>query len=513
MFFLAKSKPHHGTDSSTRAPVNINLWQHISSRIDRDAVGNNDARKFCKRVKTAITGKHSRLRPRSNAITSISTERFEQASPERHQICQRTRLLRPLKQAWRKAIGKTVDSQPLKYKDRTRSSLSAKLSNVASAEEDNTLDISDAALFPPDTEHYLRLEPLCSHTTRSIPPQISQIEISSTISLNFEATANNTPSDDDHSSTMHEALPSSIAYHTTSQPQSSCSRRSRQPLNATEHYSAAYNNTPPRRTQQISLKRRGSKTLPARPRTKSHHRSATSTWASSSSPTRIRVTSTHRTDYNRLMRILHPAPASRIPIPVAWRHVTPRTRSFRDPSSPPKRVPSIRVRTTKTLVRKRSQAMRPDSALLLQAIAARPASCFYVARRPTIKRANSQVNAKRHVATSTLGRRSIRAAGIRLKRQKTLPLDWRFETWMHMGSKDIPPMPTLGGSVRSRFLPHRTVNDQYTNHAGKRDVCGKVSTRVEVTPTDDEGGWESDVSGNEIWFDASDIAVVDGPSN
>jgi hypothetical protein len=408
-------------------------------------------------------------------------------------------------------MGKTADGQAPKGKGPTRFSLSTKSSIGTSVEEDDdALDISDAASSPPFTEHAHQLEPMCSRSTR---PQLSQIKISVTISPDAEATVT-TPAGHGCSSATPEESPSSIAYTTISQLPSSSNHRSIQPSNAAERQPAAYSNTSRRSTRKASLKRRSSKTLPAHPRTNSRHRSATSTWTPSSSPTRIQVTSTQRTDFDRFMKIFHPAPASRIPIPIAWRHISPRARSLREPSSPLRRVASIRVKPHKTVVRKRSQSARPNSALLLQAIAARPVSHFPVPRRPSIKRTNSQVTVKRHVANATLGRRSSRAAGTRLKRQKTLPLDWRLDKSLYMGSEDVPPIPVLSGSARSRFFPPQTPNDPPASSSAKGDVCDKVSTGVEADAMDDDDdGWESEVSGNEVWFDASDVAVVDCSSN
>jgi hypothetical protein len=68
-------------------------------------------------------------------------------------------------------MGKTADGQAPKGKGPTRFSLSTKSSIGTSVEEDDdALDISDAASSPPFTEHAHQLEPMCSRSTR---PQLS----------------------------------------------------------------------------------------------------------------------------------------------------------------------------------------------------------------------------------------------------------------------------------------------------------------------------------------------------
>jgi hypothetical protein len=536
MFFLAKNNPQDAKRSRARPTTNVKLWQHISRRADSDAAENkdNDVRRFYKRVKTAITSKLSRLVVSTAAKINTSTERSDQASPEYHEPSRKTHLLRPLKEAWRKAIGKPMDNQSRNGKVRRRLSLSVKSSILTTVEEDKALD---ASLSSPVTDHARLPEPLRTCTPSSLPLQSSQIEMSATLLPVIQTSKNYLLADRGHSSTAPEESYSLIAYHDPSQLQSSSHLRSIKTSNATKLKCAAYDNASFKSTRRFLSKRQRSRTLSTHQRTSNHHPSTTSTWTSSPSSTKLQITSADLADYDRIMKVFHPTQASRIPIPVAWRHITPRAYCFRGPSSPYRNIATTPARPRNAVVnspasrciteprrrtRHQSQSKTLNSVPILQAIAARPASYFPAARAPVTETSSSYMTAKRHVAGSTLGRRLIRTSTTRLKRQKTLPLDWRLKNSLKMESANIPPMPTRvrSGSVRSRFLPPVTLDDPARNNVGEDDVRGKVDADVQEssigvydsgTATDDDNDWESFVSGEEVWFEASEVAVVNEP--
>jgi hypothetical protein len=187
-------------------------------------------------------------------------------------------------------------------------------------------------------------------------------------------------------------------------------------------------------------KRNGLVLLPGRSVTKQEFHAADS--ASDSSSKASPPWECDQTDYQRLMRAFFRAPASRIPIPVAWRGTAPRAYSFRGPTSPFQRVATAPVPRTKKNTKPAAPvyATEPRRATSSRIPSPTPAtnattkysakcysSCLTDAENLVTDESNRHLSRDEHAAVPTPARPSTLTRGRRLRYVKTLPLNWSPE--------------------------------------------------------------------------------------
>jgi hypothetical protein len=529
MHLLAKNKSINAADSVTRPNASGKLWHHLRRRLDRSAVDNNDIQRICHRLKTLVTGKRSRLKTSKPTKADVSRGLSEQASVERHESPKKTDLLQPLKQAWRKATGKSPGDSS--RQDQYQNQYIA--SNIATSDEDDTGDFSDASSFSMVSEHARLLE---SSHTRTRPRVLSQSPQSgaATVLPDPHTTDNSVPAHLGHVSEAHERSPTFTAYDTVSHLQSTPQHH---PIRSSDfsEYESAINYKPPFQiTQRYPGNRQGAKTLPARRRAYSYHRSTVSSQTLTPSPLEGLFT-VNRADYDRIMNAVYRPTPSRIPIPVFWKNTTPRAYNFRGLSSPYQEVNTVPLRAQKKRMDSASAmelqlptspwsplSSGQNSAPILREIAARSASKFPSHAHPTTEHSSHQGPSTRRIDSAKLDHRPEERSYTRLQRQKTLPRDWRLKNSPPEG---ILPMPTssrvLSGVNRSRFLPPVRLN---ADGEGEDVWCSEASVHADRSyiqacdgaNTSDESQWQNCVSDadEDVWIgeaSRSDVAVVDEP--
>jgi hypothetical protein len=530
MHRLAKNKSKNAADSVVRPNATGKLWQHVRRRLDRSAVDDNDVRSVYHRLKIVITGKHSRFKTSKPAKANVFRGRSKQASVERHESPKKTSLLQPLKQAWRKATGKSPGDNSRKDQDQIQFSVS----NIATSDEDETTNFSDASSFSMVSEHAHLLESSHTRTRPRVLSQSPQSGASATILPGPHTTDNSVPSHRGHVSGAHERSPTFVAYDTVSHLQSTSQHHSIR-LSDFGRYEPVINDRTPFQTdQRYPRNRQGEKTLPARRRTYSYHCSTVSSQTLIHSPSEGLFT-VNRADYDRIMNAVYRPTPSRIPIPVFWKNAFPRAYNFRGPSSPYQEVNTIPLRAEQKRIDSAS-AMDPqlptppwpslssgqNSAPLLRDIAARPALKFPSNTHPTTEHSSHQGPSTRHIDCSTLDHRQKGHSYTLLQRQKTLPRDWRLK---NSSPESIPPIPTssriLSGSNRSRFLPPVTLNDDGDGgdvwcSEGSVHVDRSIIQACDNASSTDESQLQSCVldADEDIWVgeaSRSHVAVVDEP--
>jgi hypothetical protein len=530
MHRLAKNKSKNAAECVARPNASGKLWQYVRRRLDRSAVDNNDVRSVCHHLKTIITGKHSRFKTPKPAKADVFRGRSEQASVERHESPKKTSLLQPLKQAWRKTTSKTPGDNS--RKDEYQNQLSA--SNITTLDEDDTVNFSDASSFSMVSEYARRLESSHTRTRPRVLSQFPQSGASATVLPDPHTTDNSVPAHRGHVSEGYERSPTFIAYDIVSHLQSTSQHHS---VRSSDFggYEPATNDKSPFQTAQIYPRnRQGAKTLPARRRTYSYHRSTVSSQTLTPSPSEGLLT-VNRADYDRIMNAVYRPTPSRIPIPVFWKNAFPRAYNFRGPSSPYQEVNTVPLRAQKKRIDSAS-AMEPqlptppwsslsfgqNSAPILRDIAARPALKFPSHTHPTTEHPSHQGPSTRHIDRSTLNHRPKGHPYTLLQRQTTLPRDWRLK---NSSPESIPPIPTssriLSGSNRSRFLPPVTLNDDGDGgdvwcSEGSVHADRSIIQACDSASSTDESQLQSCVldADEDIWVgeaSRSHVAVVDEP--
>jgi hypothetical protein len=233
---------------------------------------------------------------------------------------------------------------------------------------------------------------------------------------------------------------------------------------------------------------------------------SSSSHSSSHTSGRIRITNSTRAEYERLMKVFFKAPASRRPIPTAWRKTPP---GVHGPSSSTCRRES---RASSTTVSSRNSNSR------LQAIASRPLQ---------------QLPCPGHVVSSRSGTRRghtipgsrRRSTVTRARRNRTLPHGW---TARGPVTPAVAPTDTnicvaedVDGSDDMSCLESLGVEGEDVNGVcsglckGEGDISVQgaggscAASLVGLGKITDD--LESVVSGEDVWFDVSDVAVVDEP--
>jgi len=146
----------------------------------------------------------------------------------------------------------------------------------------------------------------------------------------------------------------------------------------------------------IVVRHEGARTLPERSPEAEYHQDSASSSASTIQPPAVqhRITPSERAEYNRIVHVFYRQPATRIPIPTAWRSKVSRAYLFRGPSSPYRNVvtaPVVSSSSSTTALSAntifatepwrrtpspRTSTTTPEAASTLRGIAARPVMRF-----------------------------------------------------------------------------------------------------------------------------------------